>query len=78
VVVDAKGGTLEKLGFAVSIDAGASNLARHSLDSLSDWLGEESVRTAGSGGPESSTPLWTWLITLAVVAFFFEGMLLRK
>ncbi len=78
VVVDAKGGTLEKLGFAVSIDAGASNLARHSLDSLSEWLGEESIRTAGSGGPESSTPLWTWLITLAVVAFFFEGMLLRK
>jgi hypothetical protein len=78
VVVDAKGGTLEKLGFAVSIDAGASNLARHSLDALSEWLGEESVRTAGTGGPESSTPLWTWLITLAVVAFFFEGMLLRK
>lgn len=78
VVVDAKGGTLEKLGFAVAIDAGASNLSRHSLDALSEWLGEESVRTAGSGGPESSTPLWTWLITLAVVAFFFEGMLLRK
>lgn len=78
LVVDAKGATLEKLGFAVAIDASASNLSRHSLDSLSEWLGEESVRTAGSGGPESSTPLWTWLITLAVVAFFFEGLLLRK
>ncbi len=78
LVVDAKGATLEKLGFAVSIDAGASNLSRHSLDALSDWLGEESVRTSGSGGPESSTPLWTWLITLAVLAFFFEGLLLRK
>jgi hypothetical protein len=78
LVVDAKGATLEKLGFAVAIDAGASNLSRHSLDALSDWLGEESVRTAGSGGPEASTPLWTWLITLAVLAFFFEGLLLRK
>jgi len=69
---------LEKLGFAVSIDAGASNLARHSMDALSDWLGEESVRTAGGGGSHASTPLWTWLITLAVIAFFLEGLLLRK
>lgn len=78
VVVDAKGSTLEKLSFAVAIDAGASNLSRHSLEALSEWLGEESVRTAGTGGPESSTPLWTWLIMLAVIAFFFEGLLLRK
>lgn len=78
VVVDAKGAVLEKLGFAVSIDAGASNLARHTMDALSDWLGEDSVRTAGVGGGQASTPLWTWLITLAVVAFFLEGLLLRK
>ena len=78
VVVDAKGAVLERLGFAVAIDPGASNLSRHSLDALGEWLGEESVRTAGSGGGESSTPLWTWLITIAVLAFFFEGMLLRK
>lgn len=78
VVSDAKGGVLEKLGFAVAIDAGASNLARHSMDALSDWLGEESVRTAGGGGSHASTPLWTWLITLAVIAFFLEGLLLRK
>ena len=78
LVVDAKGTTLDRLGFAAAIDAGASNLARHGLDALSEWLGEESVRTAGSGGPESSTPLWTWLITLAVIAFFLEGLLLRK
>ncbi len=77
-VVDAKGTTLEKLGFAVAIDAGASNLARHGLDALSEWLGEESVRTSGSGGQENSTPIWTWLLTAAVVAFFFEGLLLRK
>jgi hypothetical protein len=78
LVVDAKGATLEKLGFAAAIDAGASNLARHGLDALSEWLGEESVRTAGSGGPANATPLWTWLIMLAVIAFFFEGVLLRK
>ncbi|MFZ5443353.1 MAG: BatA domain-containing protein [Myxococcota bacterium] len=78
VVVDAKGTVLARLGFAASIDPAASNLARHSLEALGDWLGEESVRTAGAGGPQAATPLWTWLITLAAVAFFLEGVLLRK
>lgn len=78
VVVDAKGETLPKLGFAAGIDANASNLSRHELASLSSWLGEESVRTAGSTGPHSATPLWTWLILVAVIAFFLEGALLRK
>lgn len=78
VVLDAKGQALEKLGFAAAIDAGASNLARHSLEALSEWVGEESVRTAGIGGPQASTPVWTWLLALAALAFFAEGLLLRK
>jgi hypothetical protein len=78
VVVDARGAVLEKLGFAASIDPGASNLSRHSMDSLGDWLGEDAVRVAGGGGAQQSTPVWTWLITLAVLAFFFEGVLLRR
>lgn len=78
VVVDAQGTVLPRLGFAAAIDPGASNLARHSLDALSDWVGEESVRVAGGGGPQAETPMWTWLLTLAVLAFFFEGVLLRR
>jgi hypothetical protein len=40
--------------------------------------GEDTVVTAGIGGPSAATPIWTWLIVLAVVAFFLEGLLLRK
>ncbi|MBL8913556.1 MAG: BatA domain-containing protein [Archangium sp.] len=78
VVVDAQGTVLPKLGFAAAIDPGASNLSRHSLDALTDWAGEDSVRVAGGGGPQSQTPMWTWLLTIAVLAFFFEGVLLRR
>lgn len=78
VVSDAKGAVLPALGFAAGIDPGASNLARHELDALAAWLGEESVRTAGGGGEAAKTPLWTWLLSLAVVALFFEGVLLRR
>ncbi|MFO0595056.1 MAG: BatA domain-containing protein [Myxococcaceae bacterium] len=77
-VVDARGVALPNLGFAAAIDPGASNLARHPVDSLSAWLGEDSVRVAGGAGAERTTPLWTWLITLAVIAFFLEGVLLRR
>ncbi len=78
VVMDARGAVLPTLGFAAAIDVGASNLARHELSALADWLGEDTLRTAGAGGPEAKTPLWTWLLALAVVALFFEGVLLRK
>lgn len=78
IVVDAQGTVLPKLGFAAAIDPGASNLSRHSLDALTDWAGEDSVRVAGGGGPQSQTPMWTWLLTIAVLAFFFEGVLLRR
>jgi hypothetical protein len=36
------------------------------------------VRLAGGSGPENATPLWTWLLSVAVLAFFFEGVLLRR
>lgn len=77
-VVDARGTPLERLGFAASIDPGASNLSQHSMESLGEWLGEDSVRVAGGAGAGNETPVWTWLITVAVLAFFFEGVLLRR
>lgn len=78
VVVDAKGQALDALAFAASLDPAASDLGRHSMDSLSAWFGEEVVKTSGNGGPQARTPMWTWLLALAVVAFFFEGVLLRR
>ena len=77
-VVDAKGQALPSLAFAASLDPAASDLSRHGVDALSGWFGEDVVKAAGAGGERAKTPLWTWLIGLAVVAFFFEGVLLRK
>lgn len=77
-VVDAKGQALNSLAFAATLDPAASDLSRHGVDALSAWFGEDVVKTAGGGGERAKTPLWTWLIALAVVAFFFEGVLLRK
>jgi hypothetical protein len=77
-VVDAKGRVLDSLAFAATLDAAASDLSRHSVEALAGWFGEDAVKTAGGGGERAKTPVWTWLIVLAVVAFFFEGVLLRK
>jgi hypothetical protein len=77
-VVDAKGRELQTLAFAASLDPAASDLARHEPEALGAWFGEEVVKTASAGGPERRTPLWTWLLVLAVTAFFFEGVLLRR
>lgn len=77
-VVDARGQALDSLAFAATLDPAASDLSRHGVDALSAWFGEDVVKTAGGGGERAKTPLWTWLIALAVVAFFFEGVLLRK
>lgn len=77
-VVDAKGQALDSLAFAATLDPAASDLSRHSVEALAGWFGEDVVKTAGGGGERAKTPVWTWLIALAVVAFFFEGVLLRK
>lgn len=77
-VVDAKGQALPSLAFAATLDPAASDLSRHPVDALSNWFGEDVVKTAGGGGERARTPLWTWLLGLAVLAFFFEGVLLRR
>lgn len=77
-VVDAKGQALASLAFAATLDPAASDLSRHGADALAGWFGEDVVKTAGGGGEREKTPVWTWLIAVAVVAFFFEGVLLRR
>jgi hypothetical protein len=73
------GAVVAGLSFAATLDASESDLSRHPADALTQWFGEDTVRDAGGGsGAQPKVPLWTWLIALAVVAFFFEGVLLRK
>ena len=64
--------------FAATLDPAASDTTRHGQDELAAWFGEDVVKTAGFGGPSQKTPLWTWLLVLAVMLFFFEGTLLRR
>ena len=66
------------LGFASTIDPAASDTGRWSPDELAAWFGEDVVKTAGLSGPSAKTPLWTWLLILGVLLFFFEGTLLRR
>lgn len=76
---DADGTVLASLSFAASLDAAESDLTRHTADALTQWFGEDTVRdTGGPSGPSPKVPMWTWLIVLTAVAFFFEGVLLRK
>jgi hypothetical protein len=77
-VSDEKGQPLPEAAFAASLDAAASDLSRHSPEELVAWFGDDSVRSAGPSGPARETPVWTWLLLTAVLAFFFEGVLLRR
>ncbi len=76
---DAEGKVFPALSFAATLDSAESDLTRHNSDALTQWFGEDSVRDAsGPSGPSPKVPVWTWLILTAVLAFFFEGVLLRK
>ena len=76
---DAEGKVVPALSFAATLDTAESDLARHPPEALAQWFGEDTVRDAGGpSGPAPKVPLWTWLILATVLAFFFEGVLLRK
>jgi hypothetical protein len=68
----------QNLSFAATLDPAASDTSRYSGDELAAWFGEDVVKTAGLSGPTSKTPLWTWLLGVAVMLFLFEGTLLRR
>jgi hypothetical protein len=78
VAVDEKGQPIPSLSFAAQLDPSESNLARLELDALAAHFGEETVQASASGGERPAVPLWTWLFVAAAVAFFLEGVLLRK
>jgi hypothetical protein len=78
LALDEKGQPIPALSFAAQLDPSESNLQRLDLDTLASRFGEETVQTSGRAGEKPSVPVWTWLFVLAVAAFFFEGVLLRK
>ena len=77
-VLDAAGRPLEGLAFAATLDPAASDTTRHDVEAVAGWFGEEVVRRADGESTEKKTPLWTWLLLLGALAFFGEGVLLRK
>jgi hypothetical protein len=72
------GHPLIPLTFAATLDSAESDLTRLKPDELAAWFGEDSVKVSGPGGPQKARPLWTWLLVVAALAFFAEGLLLRK
>jgi hypothetical protein len=69
---------LDDLSFAVRLDASESDLTRIPKAQLSSYFGEAAVKAATASTEQPKMPLWTWLIALGAVAFFCEGLLLRK
>jgi hypothetical protein len=77
-VIGATGQPQPSLAFSVVLDAAESELSRFKAEELSEYFGEDAVRLGSGDSAAPKTPLWTWLILGAVVAFLFEGVLLRK
>lgn len=77
-VLDEKGQPVPALAFPVLLDASESDLGHYTEEQLAGFFGEESVKAAASPGAQQRVPFWTWLIVTAALAFFVEGVLLRK
>lgn len=77
-VIDTAGKPVAPLAFGVTLDPGASDLTRLKPEELAAYFGEESVKGRGGVADARGAPLWTWLLVIAALAFFFEGALLRK
>jgi len=63
--------------FAVTLDPADSDLTRLDESQLQAYFGEEAIR-GPSGTSDRRVPIWTWLVVTAAMAFFAEGLLLRK
>ncbi len=67
------------LSFAVGYDPIESDTTPIDRKLLASRFGASAVReVAASGAPGRRAPLWTELLALVAVAFFFEGVLLKR
>jgi hypothetical protein len=71
-----------QLSFAAVLDARESDTARLAQDALAEHFGgEEHAQVAGGAEgalPKTGTPLWSWLLFAAVLAFVAEGFVVRR
>jgi hypothetical protein len=71
-----------ELSFAAVLDPSESDTSRYTQQELEEHFGGEAHATVAGGAdaalPRSGTPLWTWLLVAAMVAFFAEGFLVRR
>jgi len=74
---DAAGQLVPGSQFATALDPADSDLTRLDESQLQAYFGEEAVRGPG-GTSDRRVPVWTWLVVTAAMAFFAEGLLLRK
>lgn len=77
-VLDGSGQPIVGLAFPVALDPSESDLSRLKPEELSAYFGEESVKNVSVDTQTRAVPIWTWLLLAAAVAFFLEGVLLRK
>jgi len=75
--LDASGQRVVGSQFTAALDPADSDLTRLDEAQLQAYFGEEAVR-GPAGTAERRVPLWTWLVVGAALAFFLEGLLLRK
>jgi hypothetical protein len=73
---------LPELSFAAVVDPAESDTSRYSEQELAEHFGG-GAHTSVAGGadvvlPHMGTPLWTWLLVGAVLAFIGEGVLVRR
>lgn len=70
------------LAFAAVLDGRESDTTRLSADELAEHFGGEGHSSVAGGAdsalPRSGTPLWTWLLLAALLAFVAEGVLVRQ
>jgi hypothetical protein len=77
-VFNASGEPIPELSFAAGLEPSESDLTRLTPEELSAYFGEETMRASVADAQPQHVPFWTWLIVGAAVAFFLEGVLLRK
>ncbi len=68
--------------FVVVIDANEGDTLKRSAADLDAQFGTEGhsavATSADAARPNQGTPLWTWLLVAALIAFFVEGLLVRR
>jgi hypothetical protein len=70
------------LAFAAVLDPKESDTTRLSKEELAEHFGGEAHASVSGGAdsalPKTGTPLWTWLLVAAMLAFVAEGVLVRQ